>query len=671
LAPEEQLTGRRARQILEDQFSSSLRGFGLEKGEPAIRASATALSYARETQRSELGHVREIFIHDPHRVMTVDETTVRNLDLLRNQSDGTTRTTLLGLLDRTQTSMGGRLLRQWMLRPLLDLQAIQARHDAVEELVDREDRRLDLRAQLATIADLERLLSRAVLGSLSPREASALLDSLAACPQLLSSLSACRSDLLAAAASIDPAEDLAAVLQATLQEEPAVSLKAGGVIAEGVNPELDECRSLARDSKQHILALEAEEREKTGISSLKIGFNRVFGYYIEVTKSHLERVPEEYVRKQTLANAERFITSELKELEEEILSAEERQLRLEQEEFDRLVETVARSAKPLQTLATFLAATDVLATFAEVAAQQGYCRPTMKPPGDAIVMREGRHPIVEEALSEEFVPNDCDIDRDEAQIILLTGPNMGGKSTYLRQIALAVLMAQMGSFVAASEARLGLVDRLFTRVGASDDLARGESTFMVEMIETANILRYATADSLLVLDEVGRGTSTFDGLSLAWAIVEHLHRGERPKTVFATHYHELTELAVLAGVANYTLAVKEWDDRIVFLRRVVAGSADKSYGIHVARLAGLPPEVLERASEVLSNLERHEYDLRGRPRLAQGDSGPPVEGPDQLALFTPPEELVASVLRDLDLERLTPLAALNLLHSLRSRLDGE
>jgi DNA mismatch repair protein MutS len=361
----------------------------------------------------------------------------------------------------------------------------------------------------------------------------------------------------------------------------------------------------------------------------------------------------------------------VKELEEEILSAEERQLRLEQEEFDRLVETVARSAKPLQTLATFLAATDVLATFAEVAAQQGYCRPTMKPPGDAIVMREGRHPIVEEALSEEFVPNDCDIDRDEAQIILLTGPNMGGKSTYLRQIALAVLMAQMGSFVAASEARLGLVDRLFTRVGASDDLARGESTFMVEMIETANILRYATADSLLVLDEVGRGTSTFDGLSLAWAIVEHLHRGERPKTVFATHYHELTELAVLAGVANYTLAVKEWDDRIVFLRRVVAGSADKSYGIHVARLAGLPPEVLERASEVLSNLERHEYDLRGRPRLAQGDSGPPVEGPDQLALFTPPEELVASVLRDLDLEQLTPLAALNLLHSLRSRLDGE
>jgi DNA mismatch repair protein MutS len=408
---------------------------------------------------------------------------------------------------------------------------------------------------------------------------------------------------------------------------------------------------------------------------LKIRYNKVFGYYLEVTKANQQRVPADYIRRQTLVNAERYVTPEIKDLEEQILSAELRQIELEQEYFGKLTATIAAAAPGLTALAEALGSLDALASFAEAAARHRYVRPTMTPAGGGLLIREGRHPVVEQASRDRFVSNDAELDGERAQIVLLTGPNMGGKSTYLRQVALIVLMAQAGSFVPADEAEIAVVDRIFTRVGASDDLARGESTFMVEMIETANILRHATDRSLVILDEVGRGTATFDGLSLAWAIVEYLHEHRRPKTLFATHYHELTELSsLLSRVVNRTLAVKEWDDRIVFLRRVVPGAADKSYGLHVARLAGLPPSVIDRAGEILANLEAYEYDPTGKPRLARSSGGsgaPPVSDapePAQLTLFAPPEQVVASILKDLDVERLTPIAALNLLHSLKSRL---
>ncbi len=657
-----------ARQRLLTQFEvSSLRGFGLEDEEPATRAAALALEYASGAARTELSHIRSIRVRQRRDFMALDETTLRNLEVFHNQRERTRRGTLLSVLDRTATAPGGRLLKDWLAHPLLSMDAILPRQDAVEDLLERPELRR-CTASLAGVGDLERLATRAVLGSLSPREAATLRDSLREVPGLFACLSTADSRLLGGLAQTDPVADLAERLDRTLAETPSAQIRDGGIIAEGIDAELDRNRSLAGDGKKLLLELEAREREATGITNLKVRFNRVFGYYLEVTKSQQARVPEHYQRKQTLANAERYFTEELKGLEEEILGAEERQIRLEERIFGDLRETIARAAVRLRELAYALATLDVLVSFAEVAERWGYCRPRITRPGGEIVARDGRHPVVEAALGTGFVPNDIALDNDSAQIVLLTGPNMGGKSTYLRQVALIVLMAQIGSFVPAASAEISMVDRIFTRVGASDDLARGESTFMVEMIETANILRYATADSLVVLDEVGRGTATFDGLSLAWAIVEHLHARCGAKTLFATHYHELTELKVLLPrVVNRTMTVKEWDDRIVFLHRVKDGSADKSYGIQVARLAGLPESVLSRASEVLGNLEAQEYDFTGKPRLARGSS-PASEGPDQLALFSGTEEMVVELLREVDLDRMTPLAALNFLSSLRERL---
>ncbi len=661
---------RRAREALERQFgTATLRGFGLDPGEPAVRAAALALRYAQETQQSDLGHVRELTLRDPGEGLALDPTTLANLEVFRNLRDGGARGTLVGVLDRTATAAGSRLLKAWLRRPLRDPEAIERRHRAVGELVADGDRRRRLREGLERIGDAERLVSRAVLGTLGPREAAALRESLAGAPVALAEIAAARAPLLAEIAAVDPVPDLLSELERVLDPAPAAALKDGGVVAAGVDAELDRVRSLARDSKQHILSLERRERERTGISSLKIRYNRVFGYYLEITKANQDLVPDDYVRKQTLVNAERYVTPELKELEEQILSAEERQIALEAEIFGRLREAVAAQAERLLALARALATLDVLADFAEVAARYRYARPEVGPAGGPIAIREGRHPVVERLGAEEFVPNDAELGPEAGEIVVLTGPNMGGKSTYLRQVALIVLMAQAGSFVPAESAGLGAVDRIFTRVGASDDLSRGESTFMVEMVETSNILRQATAESLVILDEVGRGTATFDGLSLAWAIVEYLHEHGCPKTLFATHYHELTELAaILPRVVNRTVAVREWEDRIVFLRRVVPGSSDKSYGLHVARLAGIPPRVIERAGQILANLEAQEYDLSGRPRLARG-RGPAPAGPDQLTLFAPAEDVVASVLREVDVEKLSPLAALNLLHSLKARLD--
>ncbi|HSS76354.1 MAG TPA: DNA mismatch repair protein MutS, partial [Thermoanaerobaculia bacterium] len=643
---------KKAGELLLRQFGAgTLRGFGLDEGEPAVRAAAAALAYAQETQKSTLSHVRGLAVREARDRLILDASTLANLEVFASQRGtpvgipgtvgagvagaGRRKTTLLGVLDRTVTAPGGRTLREWLRRPLVAPGEIAERHRAVGELVADNPRRERIREHLAGIADPDRLLTRAVLGTITPREAAALRDSLGEAPGLLDELAAMMAGdpgaapLLTRLAETDPLPELYAELARTLEAAPANNLQEGGVIAAGVSEELDRYRSLTRDSKRHIAALEVRERERTGISSLKIRYNKVFGYYLEVTRANQERVPPDYIRKQTLVNAERYVTPEIKELEEQILSAEERQVALEQRFFRELVEKIAAEAAGLTALAAAVGSVDALAAFAEVAARQRYVRPVMGEAGGPIILREGRRPVVEQASRDVFVPNDAELDAEGSQIVLLTGPNMGGKSTYLRQVALIVLMAQAGSFVPADEAVIGVVDRIFTRVGASDDLARGESTFMVEMIETANILRHATDHSLVILDEVGRGTATFDGLSLAWAIVEYLHESRRAKTLFATHYHELTELAsLLPRVVNRTMAVKEWDERIVFLRRVVAGSADKSYGLHVARLAGLPPAVIDRAGEILANLEAHEYDPTGKPRLARG-SAPETGEPAQ------------------------------------------
>ena len=676
---------RRADELLLRHFGTgTLRGFGLEEGEPAVRAAAAALAYARETQRSDLSHIRRLAVREPGDRLVVDATTLANLEIFRSQrpapaGSGRRQATLLAVLDRTVTPPGGRTLRDWLARPLAAVDGIAARHEAVAALLSDRERREAIREALARAGDPERLLARAVLGTITPREAAALRDGLGAAAAALSALGAPgpletaatpSSPLLTALAAVDPLPALREELVRRLEEAPASSPADGAVIAAGVDPELDRFRSLARGSKEHILALELRERERTGIPSLKIRYNRVFGYYLEITNANAGRVPADYIRKQTLVNAERYVTPEIKELEEQILSADERRIALEEARFREILADVVAAGEGLSALAQALGTLDALAAFAEVAERHRYVRPAMTPAGGPLTVREGRHPVVEQASREAFVPNDAALDPEREQIVILTGPNMGGKSTYLRQVALLVLMAQAGSFVPAEAAEISVCDRIFSRVGASDDLARGESTFMVEMIETANILRHATGDSLLILDEVGRGTATFDGLSLAWAIVEHLHARGRAKVLFATHYHELTELAVLLPrVVNRTMAVREWEERIVFLRRVIQGSADKSYGIHVARLAGLPAEVVDRAAEILKNLEAKEYDVTGQPTLARGGKAPARrEAPDQLALFAPPEEIVANILREADVERLTPLAALNLLHSLKSRL---
>jgi DNA mismatch repair protein MutS len=663
------LDPRRAAEQLRDFFkAATLRGFGLVDDEPAVLAAAAALAYARATQYSDLSHVQTLALREGDATMVIDPTTLANLEIFRNQREGGAQTTLCAELDRTLTPAGGRLLRDWLRRPLCEVAAIVARQEAVAELLERAGLRAEIRIALQGIGDIERLLARAVLGTMTPREAAALREGLRRAPAILEALSTCSAPRLRELALVEAEHELFFMLERTLVETPPATLKNGGVIAAGVDIELDRFRSLAQDSKGHILRLETEEREKTGIPSLKIRYNRVFGYYLEITNANQHLVPSHYLRKQTLVNAERYVTPEIKDLEEQILGAEERQLALEEEYFRDLVGRIAGHGAGLRHLSQALAEVDVFAAFAEQAAKRRYCRPTMLPLGEGLEIRDGRHPVVEAASVEHFVPNDLELGPG-ARIVVLTGPNMGGKSTYLRQAALIVLMAQTGSFVPADAARLGLVDRIFTRVGASDDLARGESTFMVEMIETANILHHATANSLVILDEVGRGTATFDGLSLAWAIVEYLHQTTCPKTLFATHYHELTELAtLLPGVVNRTLAVKEWQEKIVFLRRVIAGAADKSYGIHVARLAGLPAKVTARAAEVLTNLEQQEYDPRGRPRRAAGRDKGKAEGSGQLSLFTPPEQLVAQILRETDLDQLTPIASLNFLHSLRSRL---
>lgn len=620
----------------------SLDGFGGE-GHPAAAAAAGALLYyvTRDLRRNA-AHVRRIRFRTASDAMMLDESTLANLDLV--VSHGTPRadapTTLLKALDTTRTAMGSRLLRDWLVRPLQNLAAIVARHDAVEALLKKRHDLDALRGILGDIKDLERLLARLSAGSGNGRDVRALATSLARLPALKDALATQAAPRLRELAdAILPQNALVALVERALVEEPPVAIKEGGVIRKGYHAELDELRAAAHDGKQWIAELQAREIERTGISSLKIRYNSVFGYFIEVTKSNLARVPADYVRKQTVVNGERFITPELKECEHKILGAEEKSVALEYELFLELRGQVVAHTAAIQQTAAAVAELDVLATFAERALTCRYVRPQMTAAGP-LVVRDGRHPVVE-LLPESgrFVPNDVLLDNAENQLLIITGPNMAGKSTYIRQVALIAIMAQMGCFVPAAVAEIGVVDRVFTRVGAGDDIARGRSTFMVEMQETANILNNATARSLIVLDEIGRGTSTFDGISIAWSVAEYLHNHAevKAKTLFATHYHELTDIALtLSGVKNYNVLASEKDDRVVFLRKIVPGAADKSYGIQVARLAGLPAEVVARAKEILANLEDQELSEAGQPKLAQPRARKPrIDPGDQLSLFSP------------------------------------
>jgi len=665
--------------LLENHFGVlSLEGFGLA-GKPAAASAAGAiLYYIRSTQRGTLDHVDRIGFYERQNCLVLDAVTVRNLELIEPLFAGTDASvTLFRCMDATVTPMGKRLLRTWMLRPSLDPSEINGRLDSVEVQVKDTVLREELRRALDGILDLERLLSRVTLETANPRDVLALAASLARIPKvriLLAGLSALRLGALQAA--IDELGDLREKIDRTLVPEPPLTLSDGGVIATGVDKDLDELRDLSRHSKQYLAQVETRERERTGIGSLKVKFNSIFGYYIEISKANLHLSPADYERKQTLVNAERFTTPELKEYESKILDAQEKIVEIERRLFAELRSAIAAEARRIRQTALALAEVDVLGCLAHVATLRNYCRPHFdeaekaEDVGDLEIV-EGRHPVIElqelAAGSERFVPNELFLDSSTRNIVVLTGPNMGGKSTYLRQAALIVIMAQMGSFVPARAVRLGIVDRVFTRIGASDNLARGRSTFMVEMTETAAILHTATARSLILLDEVGRGTSTYDGLAIAWAAIEYLHARVRAKTLFATHYFELTELTEqLSGVKNYHVSVKEAGGSVVFLRRVEPGAADRSYGIEVAKLAGLPNEVVVRAREVLAEHESSERRLS--EHLTPGSSAEP-ERPTQLTIFTPLSQPVLEKLREVDLDRLTPLEALNLLAELKRQID--
>jgi DNA mismatch repair protein MutS len=655
--------------LLENHFGVlSLEGFGLA-GKPAAASAAGAiLYYVRSTQRGTLDHVDRIGFYERQNCLVLDAVTVRNLELIEPLFAGTDEgVTLFRSIDATVTPMGKRLLRSWMLRPSIEVAEINARLDAVETQVKDLMAREELRRALDGILDLERLLSRVTLETANPRDVLALAASLGKIPTVRATLERFGSERLKTLHdAVDELIDLRSRIETTVVLEPPLSLSDGGIIQPGVEKELDELRDLSRNSKQYLAQIESRERQRTGIASLKVKFNSIFGYYIEISKANLHLAPPEYERKQTLVNAERFTTPELKEYESKILDAQEKIVEIERRLFAELRSAIAGEARRIRQTALALAEVDVLAALAHIAGLRNYCRPKFDESADIEIVG-GRHPVIEQQdfAGERFVPNDLYLNSATHTVLVLTGPNMGGKSTYLRQTALGVILAQMGSFVAASSMRLGIVDRVFTRIGASDNLARGRSTFMVEMTETAAILHTATPRSLILLDEVGRGTATYDGLAIAWAAVEYIHARTRAKTLFATHYFELTELADrLSGVKNYHVSVKETGSGIVFLRKVEPGAADRSYGIEVAKLAGLPIEVVERAREVLA--EHESAEQRVTAQLASDDLQPRL--PAQLTIFTPLSQPVLERLRAVDLNRLTPLEALNLLAELKKEI---
>ncbi len=659
------------RALTEQLQTTGLAGFGLDGHPQAIGAAGALVQYLRDTQKGDLTHVRSLAYRETRDGLIIDATTLRHLEVLAS-TEGDRQVSLLGVLDETVTAMGARLLRAWLTKPLVALEAMRDRLDAVEDLAFRSVERGTVRGTLERVYDVQRLVARAALGTAGPRDLVALARSLDAVPILRQTLGPLQAPLLAhLAEALDDLPALRVRITGLLADDPPLLARDGDVIRDGADPDVDRLRGLSRSGKSDISAMEEAERQRTGITSLKIRFNRVFGYYIEVSRANLHAVPADYVRKQTIAGGERFITPALKTYEDQVLDADEHLSARELVLFEALRREVATHAPALQRTAQAIATLDVLSALADVAARRNYSKPHLHD-GDELSVIEGRHPVVETMTRDAFVPNDLSLDGSSQQLLILTGPNMGGKSTYLRQTALLCLMAQAGSFVPARQAKLPVVDRIFARVGAADNIARGQSTFMVEMQETASILNTATSRSLVVLDEIGRGTSTFDGLSIAWAVAEHLATNPkaRPKTLFATHYHELTDLAdALPGVANAHLLVREWQDQIVFLRKVVPGRSDRSYGIHVARLAGLPASVIRRAREILSGLEQDELTRGGRPTLAGAAAG---EGPQQqLGLFqAAADDRLRERLRQIDVNALTPLQALTLLADLKDEADA-
>ena len=664
----------RAEGLLKEQLGvRSLTGFGCQDMRHGIIAAGALVHYLRDTQKGFPAHIKEIVSYRIGDFMFLDETTCAHLELLKTMRRQSVKGSLFQILDHTVTSMGSRLLKKWIAYPLIDLDKIRKRLAAVACFKDDSMFREELREELKDIFDLERLNGRIALGRANARDLLALKSSIYRLPSIKNRLSSSTSMLLSEISSqLDTLSDVADLVEHAIHDEPPVSVKEGGIIKEGYDDDLDRLISLSRDGKSWIAEFAASEQERTGISSLKVGFNRVFGYYIEISKANMHLVPPDYIRKQTLVNGERYITEALKGMEEQVLSAEEKRVKLEFEIFEQIRKKVALENQRIKETAELIAQIDVIAGLAETAEMNDYICPEVND-GSGIEIVDGRHPVIEQTVKDEdFVPNDIRLDSMDQQMLIITGPNMAGKSTVLRQSALTVLMAQMGSFVAASKAVLGIVDRIFTRVGASDDLARGQSTFMVEMNETANILRHATPKSLVILDEIGRGTSTYDGLSIAWAVAEALHDrdGKGARTLFATHYHELTDLvATKKRVKNFNIAVREWNDKIIFLRKLVPGGTSRSYGIQVAQIAGLPEGVIVRAKEILENLEGTELDKEGMPRLAHTSSDEGEKDAIQLNLFGFQDPRLTQWISELDISALTPLEALVELNKLKEYVD--
>ncbi len=659
----------KAREEISEYFNlSTLKGWGLESRPPLMGACGGLISYIRETGKGKKTVLKSLRVYSRKKHMILDRNSQENLELLRNLQDGSKRNTLYGLLDFTSTPMGRRKLARWISRPLKNASEIARRLNGVEEIMEKGALSGSLSGELRKITDMERIVSRAGFGSCNARDLASLRNSLKALPSIKKSLTSVSSDILKEISTgLNEMKGLRKELDSAIADNPPVTIKEGGLIKKGYNSELDELINQSSGDKEWITRLQQEERERLSIPSLKVGYNKVHGYYIEVTKTHTDKVPVEYTRKQTLVNAERYITPQLKERENSILGAEEKRCRLEYSLFQKLRERVCIESSVIQKNADLIARLDSLDSFARASKKYSYIKPNVTD-GDELLIKDGRHPVVEQSLAlNDFVPNDARLDFHSRQILLITGPNMSGKSTYLKQVALICIMAQMGCFVPASEARIGIVDRVFTRIGSGENLAAGESTFMVEMTEVAEILSGATEKSLLIMDEVGRGTSTFDGISIAWAVIEKIEK-MKSRTLFATHYFELTELAsYMEKVKNYNFTVREWKDKkkIVFLRKLNPGSADKSYGIHCAELAGVPRDVISRAWNIFRKLEEEQYNEKGYPRPA------PAREQDQLGLFQFRNEKYREKIKNINLENTAPLELMNIIKDLQEEMNNE
>ncbi len=653
--------------LLKHFGTATLEGFGIRDGDDALIPPAGAIiEYLNETQKTTLGHIRNLKKIDHENFLQIDPASLRSLEILRTIRTESKKGSLLDCLDETITGMGARTFRNWLCMPLRDLGVITQRQDAIEEITNNDAPLAEIRRLLSNVADTERIAARISTLRAGPRDLTALAATLRQIPSLREIVQQFRSEMLEQLAGrCDSMDELADLLESAIEPEPPSHLRDGGVIRKGFSEELDKLRSISRDGQSWLRSYQKQQAERTGIANLRIGYNKVFGYYIEVNHSSADKVPSEFVRKQTIKNAERYITDELKEYETQALSAEEKALELEQQLFEQLRRQSAQYVSRLQSLAETVAQCDCLAAMAYLAKRRNYTRPRMTTGGE-LAIREGRHPVLAETLGADFVPNDVELGGGAGDVLVITGPNMSGKSTYIRQVALLVLMAQTGSFIPAGDAEIGLVDKIFTRVGASDELVRGQSTFMVEMTETANIINNATERSLVVLDEVGRGTSTYDGLSLAWAITEHVANGLKCRTLFATHYHELTELAELfANVKNCNVAVREWMDEVVFLHKILPGGTDKSYGLHVAKLAGIPKTILSRSKEILEELE----STFQKEATGEHFSRHKTKEPDQDTLFVQKHKSVLEKLASTDVNNLTPIEAINLLNQIKNEMN--